>query len=81
MKGVNVVKCENGQIEYDGDAITLTADVGTLVLAIRDLLCQQCYYPEAQKTMQKAYEASILRVLAMPIGQSDEERKKARKNP
>ena len=81
MKGVNVVKCENGQIEYDGDAITLTADVGTLVLAIRDLLCQQCYDPEDQKNMEKAYEASILRVLAMPIGQSDEERKKARKNP
>ena len=76
-----MVKCENGQIEWDGDAITLTADVCTSVLAIRDLICKECYYPEAQKTMQKAYEASILRVLAMPIGQSDEERLKARKNP
>ena len=76
-----MVKCENGQIEWDGDTITLTADVCTLVLAIRDLICQQCHYPEAQKTMQKAYNASILRVLAMPIGQSDEERQKDRKNP
>lgn len=76
-----MVKCENGQIEWDGDTITLTADVCTLVLAIRDLICKECYYPEAQKTMQKAYNASILRVLAMPIGQSDEERQKSGKNP
>lgn len=81
MKGVNMVKCVNGQIEYEGNSIMLTADVCTLVLAIRDILCQQCYDPEVKKNMEKAYEASILRALAMPIGQSDEERKKARKNP
>lgn len=48
-----MVKCENGQIEWDGDAITLTADVCTSVLAIRDLICKQCHYPEAQKKCKK----------------------------
>ncbi len=48
-----MVKCENGHIEYDGGAITLTADVCTLVVAIRDLLCQQCYDPETKKIWKK----------------------------
>lgn len=58
MKGVNMVKCENGRIEYDGGAIMLTADVCTLVLAIRDLLCQQCYDPEDQKKYGSSIRSS-----------------------
>lgn len=76
-----MVKCENGQIEWDGDAITLTADVCTSVLAVRDLICEQADIPEVKECLRDAYEKSILRVLAIPIGQSDEERQKARKNP
>lgn len=76
-----MVKCENGQIEYDGDGLRLIADVMTIVIAIRDMLLEKADDSEAKAFLNEFYIQEIEKALSFPVGQSDQERAASRKNP
>lgn len=78
-----MLKTDNGIVSYDGNVIELTADVCTLILAVRDRICAQAPLPELKEAAQTAFEQAVIRSLAMPLGQSDKERanKASKQNP
>lgn len=75
-----MVKCENGRMEYNGDGFTLMADVGTTIVAIRDVLLEQCETELEKNIMRNTYERVLKEAMALPERQSDEDRA-VKKNP
>lgn len=75
-----MIKCENGRIEYSGDGFTLMADVGTTIVAVRDVLLEQCETELEKTIMRNTYERVLKEAMALPERQSDKDRA-AKKNP